>query len=769
MTSNTKSWWIALVLGLVAVVAPLQASEAMELPDVPESAYAQDAYDGDEPRVAKRLVVNADVVQPGDTVEVGVIFEMDPGWHIYWRDSGQGGMSTRIDFDASQGSPGPVQWPEPGLYHEAGGMIITFGYSDTVLLYSEVEIDDDATDSVELIAEPDYLVCEIDCIPGNAELSRTLDVDTETTAASDGSGPWFDEAIDAVPRSSEETGVDIDVRYSHVPIDNPDDFRIEIAAVGCVDENNPDCVDLGDVPDEPADALVYEKLDTIDLDVTRVSPHPNVESGWFIEIDGRASRDNPAGDGRLRGVLRLRDSDGKAISTNFDELFPRSESDEAQSLVVDTGDTDSAIGDESADDGTAPASPSDLSLLYVLLLAFLGGALLNLMPCVFPVLAVKVFAFVNLAHEERQNIYVHSATYTAGIVTSMMVLAAAVIGLQLVGTQVGWGFQFQEPGFIAAVGAVLVIFALNLFGVFEVTLNPGRLQDVADAPPSHRRSFGEGVLAVVLATPCSAPFLGTAVGFALASPPWVVALTFAVLGVGLAAPFVVLTLVPGARQILPKPGPWMNHFKQLLGFALLATTIWLVWLIGQMTGTDGIVRLLIFLLSCGLAAWLFGLVQFRSTRARRVGLAFAVAIVVGTGLATLHFEESEPDEMVETQDEAQPNWADWSRETVEAELEAGRPVFVNFTADWCITCKVNERNVLNQPEVLAAVDDYDVAMVMGDWTRRDDHIRSRLADFGKGGVPMYLVYSPEAPDDPQLLPEVLSEDRVIEALEDAAR
>ncbi len=753
-------------LWLSAIAIPAGAATPPELPDVPDGAFAEDAYDDGEPRVAKRLLVNADSVRAGDTVEAGVLFEMDPGWHIYWRDAGQGGMSTEVIFDASSAAPGPVMWPEPTVYHEAGGSIITFGYGDTALLFAEFEIDDDAQHEVQISADVDYLVCEVDCIPGRAALTRTLRIADETTAANDGSRKFFEEAIAAVPRPPEQTGVDVEVRYSHAPIEESDQFRVEITAIGCMETDEPDCVELDAPPTEPADALVYDRIDTISFDVARASPHPDAHSGWFIEVSGRASRDSFDGDRRFRGVLRLRDADGQPLPTAVDELFPRTESQQAKALVLGDG---HAVADEASPQEPTTPAQSPLSLGYILLLAFLGGALLNLMPCVFPVLAIKVFAFVNLAHEERQSVYAHSATYTAGIVASMLVLAAAVIALQMVGTQVGWGFQFQEPGFIAAVGAVLVIFALNLFGVFEVTLDPGKLQQVADAPASHRRSFGEGVLAVVLATPCSAPFLGTAVGFALASPPWIIALTFTVLGLGLAAPFVLLTLVPGAARFLPKPGPWMAHFKQLLGFALLATAIWLVWLIGQMAGTAGITRLLIFLLSCGLAAWIFGLLQFRSTRARRLGLAFALAIVVLSGVFTLQFDDvSTSKATTDDTDDTVIAWIEWSEEAVQAELDAGRPVFVDFTADWCITCKVNEANVLEHRRVVDAIDKYDVAMFMADWTRRDDHIRAKLAEFGKAGVPMYLLYTPDAPNDPDVLPELLTRDMVIDAFQEAA-
>ena len=732
------------------------------MPQVPDAAFAEDAFDDGEPRVAKRLLVDAETVAPGGRLGVGVLFEMDPGWHIYWHDSGQGGMSTEVIFETTGGIPGSVLWPEPTVYHESGGAIITYGYGDHVLLFTEVDVDDDAEDDIAVSAAVDYLVCEIDCIPGNAELSRTVDI-ADDTAVNEAAKPFFEEARNSVPKSPDETGIDIDVRYSHVPIERPDDFRVEISAIGCQKPDEPGCIEVGDVPEQPADAFVPRGIETISLEVARVSPHPDAHSGWFIELEGRASQDSHSGDARLFGVIPLRDAEDRRLATTVDELFPRTDSEEARQLVG------TAVSEESPDGAPAGApSESDLSLWYVLILAFLGGAILNLMPCVFPVLAVKVFAFIDLAHEHRQSVHLHSASYTAGIVASMMVLASAVTGLQIAGTQVGWGFQFQEPWFIALVGAVVVVFALNLFGVFEVTVDPGKLERVTEQPTSYRRSFGEGVLAVVLATPCSAPFLGTAVGFALASPAWVVALCFAVLGLGLAAPFVILTSIPNTARLLPKPGPWMLHFKRVLGFALFATAIWLVWLIGRMTGTAGIVRLLIFFLSCGVAAWIFGLVQFKTSRRRWIGIGVAAAIVVVTGVAVLEFDEARSTEHESEETAAAIAWQEWSEEAVQSELESGRPVFVDFTADWCITCKVNLANAIEQPEVIDAIDEHDVAMFKADWTHRDERIRSKLAEFGKGGVPMYLVYSPETPDDPELLSEVLTQAMVASALEEAA-
>lgn len=735
-------------------------------PEVPGTAIAQDAFEQGEPKVENRLLIDAQVARPGDVVQVGVLFTMDEGWHIYWRDPGQGGMSTEVVFDAQPGEVGALQWPTPKVYHEGGGTILTFGYDDQILLLAPLTIPADAQGELQVSALVDYLVCKIDCIPGQAALTRMLPIEDEQVAADEATKAIFADARQNLPQDPAETGVDVEVRYSHVPIRPEEEFFVQISAIGCQEEGEEDCVELAKAPERAADAFVFDQVRGARLEVARASEHPDAHSGWFVELKGRASRDDVKDDGVLSGVLRLRTGAGEQLATNVEALFPRQDSEEVRALIID--EEGGALA--SSIEETGPAKESGSSLLYVLFLAFIGGALLNLMPCVFPVLAIKVFSFVNLVHQERQSIYIHSAAYTAGIVGSMMVLAGAVIALQLVGTQVGWGFQFQEPRFIAIIGAILVVFALNLFGVFEVTLNPGRLQEVATAPPSVRRSAAEGVLAVVLATPCSAPFLGTAVGFALASSPVVIALIFFVLAMGLATPFVVLTLTPGAAKFLPRPGAWMTYFKQLLGFALLGTAIWLVWLVGQMLGSGAVTALLAFFLACGLGAWVFGIVQFRSGKARAAGILVALAIIATAGFFTLRFDDIQPASASQVApDDGLIPWQSWSEEAVQAALADGNPVFIDFTADWCITCKVNKRNAIETDEVAAAMADLQVIPFIADWTRRDEKIRVKLAEFGKAGVPMYLLYDPADPKNPQVLPELLTKNLLLNEINKIAQ
>ena len=407
-------------------------------------------------------------------------------------------------------------------------------------------------------------------------------------------------------------------------------------------------------------------------------------------------------------------------------------------------------------------------LAWFLLMAFLGGMILNLMPCVFPVLALKVSSFTKLVHESRRGILAHGMAYTGGIVASMLALAAVVIGLRIAGTHVGWGFQFQQPHFLAALVTILVLFALNLFGVFEVTMDSQALHGKATHAHGVRRSFWEGILAVALATPCSAPFMGTAVGFALASSAWVVVAVFVALGLGLAAPMVVLALMPGWTKLLPKPGGWMLHLKIFLGFALLGSAIWTVWLLGRQTGVDGMAAMLAFTGTLGLAAWLVGLVQFQAWSIRKVVvLVLAAAALVAGGLIAfpLEAERRVPKTVVVSE---QISWQPWTEEAVAAELEKGRPVFVDFTADWCLTCKVNEKNAIDTRTVREAIARYDVAMFKADWTQPDEAIRLKLAEYDRAAIPFYLVYSPERPERPKPMEDIITAEQLVQAFAEAA-
>ena len=413
-----------------------------------------------------------------------------------------------------------------------------------------------------------------------------------------------------------------------------------------------------------------------------------------------------------------------------------------------------------------PPQAAGVPLWQAVLLALLGGLILNLMPCVLPVLAIKVVGMTQLAHHSRREVIGHGFAYTGGILVTMLGLAGVVVGLRLAGTQVGWGFQFQEPLFVAAISAVLLLFALNLFGVFEIFIDSSALNRLEASAVGMRRSFFEGLLAVVVATPCSAPFLGTAIGLAFASSIPVIVGIFLAIGIGLASPYLLVTLVPAWARWIPRSGGWMLHLRALLGFALLGTVVWMLWLSGRFAGTDGMVALLVFLLVVGFAAWVFGALQrTASTRLLAAGTTL-VALIAIAGTLTLPATRTTSDER--GAESGAIAWRSYDPGEVSSAVRGGSVVFVDFTADWCITCKLNERVVLRDERVLAELERLQVVPFKADWTRRDPEIRAELARHGRAGVPMYLVFSPEAPDDPEVLPELLTVDGLIRALQGAS-
>jgi len=411
----------------------------------------------------------------------------------------------------------------------------------------------------------------------------------------------------------------------------------------------------------------------------------------------------------------------------------------------------------------------------MLLLAFFGGGLLNIMPCVLPVLTLKLYSLVeqvDISGAERRTA---GLAYTAGIVLSFWMLAAAVLILKMVfGQDVLWGFQFQYPAYVAGLGTVVFLFGLSLFGVFEI---PALGSNKAASASQKEGVVGyllTGVFATLLATPCSAPFLGTGMGFAFSLPAAGVVLFFTVAGLGLAAPFLLIAFVPSLYRLLPKPGAWMEAFKELLGFTLIATTIWLVDVLAGQVGRDGATGFLAFLLFVGIGAWIFGrwggMIESGKRQLTALAAGCAVAALGGIGFLDLSFAETEAptgevrDEGLDFSEEIP--WQGFSEARVEA--LAGRTVFIDFTADWCLTCKVNEQTVLETEKVRQALAAHNVVPLKADWTRRDPEITAWLQRFGKAGVPFYLVVPADRSRPEIALPEVITPDLVVAALADGA-
>ena len=769
---------LALVFGLFSALLLAPSSAQAEL-----LAEGASAIEAGAPRVHVRLLSDREQVAPSEEVRIGVHFALDPEWHIYFRNPGEAGVSTEIDLHSDSLAFKAMRWPTPERFLDPSGTIATYGYEGEVLFFSEAIVsegaDGEAPDTIAIRAELDFLACKVDCIPGKLELKGELPVGSASMPAEPSIVERFDEAAAALPkRARVDAGVD-----ARVDAGGDEDAAIELewameksailpgetlrAAIGLIrcahppaDAPSGEGRGCGEVLAREGDlsqSFFPDRISGVRFEVLGLREHPNVYAGSVLDLEITAGPNRVSAVTEFSGILAF-ESDRGPEAVEFAFPFER---------AVDEGtrvSNESALlaGVERAADepGAAlvdalPGADAPLGLALLLALAFLGGVILNAMPCVLPVLSLKVFGLIRLAGESRARRLSHAGAYTGGIFATLMALAALVIGLRVAGTEVGWGFQLQSPIFASLLAAVLLVFALNLFGVFQIQVGAGALGAEADKRDGLTRSFLEGVLTVILATPCSAPFLGTAIGFAFTSDATMILLIFAFIALGLAAPFVLLSLVPAATRFLPKPGEWMNKLQQFFAFLLLGTAIWLLFIVGEVAGVMGVTRALIFLLLVGFSLWVYALFRGGRRALNIVGAVIALSLLAFGGGYSLRFERSAARSF---EDDA------FSELAVAAHLREGRPVFVDITASWCITCKANERLVLSRATVREALRAGDFAFLIGDYTDGDETIRAFLFRYGKAGVPLYLVYSPDRPEEPEILPELLTEGMVLGAL-----
>ncbi len=655
-------------------------------------------YEG-QTLVEAELLADVSAVVPGQPFQVGLRLQMAPGWHTYWKYAGDAGLPTRIDWSLPEGfEASDIVWPLPLGILEAGDIQV-YAYKDEVLLLTTITPPADLSvngDPINLAAAASWLVCEEICIPGSAQLGLSLPV----AAASEPANTEIFETFTA-----------------RVPSSEPPSWPLEWRREGgnWVGVANP--------------GTGIKKLDFFPLPAEgQLAGHP------VVAPEGDTFRITISADGPLAGVLAVTDADGE------------------RGWTVSTGDAAPAV---TAFVGGSASPTVFVALLYGLL----GGLILNLMPCVLPVISLKIFGFVRQAAESPRRILMHGLAFSSGIFVWFLGLGAVVAVLRARGQEATWAFQFQDPVFNLVIATIVFVFALNMFGVFEITL-PGKatgsMSDLG-AKEGYGGSFFQGMFATLLATPCTGPFLGIALGFAFTQPPLVIMAMFASVALGMALPYLVLSARPGWMKHLPKPGPWMERLKQFMGFPLLATLLWLLYIVAQQTSVETMIWSAAFLLGIGLACWIYGTFcgYSQSKRTQTIALAgITASVVMGVFFLQTAFAKKSEDGIA---------WVDFSQASVSALLAEGKPVFIDFTADWCITCKYNEKTALDRPAVAAMIREKGIVPVKADWTSADPEITAALKEFGRVGVPFYVLYPAGRAGEPVTFPEFITEQMVLDA------
>ena len=676
-------------------------------------------YEASTDQVKARLISSVDAVHPGDEILVGVQELIIPHWHTYWINPGDSGLPTTIDYILPNGSTaGSIQWPTPSRI--VLGPVTNYGYENEVILLSKLKIPDDIQTGSEFLiqAKVKWLVCDEICIPQKVDLSLSLPIVLPGTASGNGS-PLIKAAQTRLPTSSPWP-------FNIVKKENTLAIRVKDAQF-----TNSNIKNVWFYPEK------WGKI-------VHSAEQPWKISGDTLEIQLKSGDEPLSTDEKLSGILTLTIDRPEGSATQGYQLS-------ANALAV------TSIGSINAD---AP----DLVLSSALLLALLGGIVLNLMPCVFPVLSIKALALIKHANHEPIENKLHGLAYTLGILVSFALLGGLLIILKAGGTQIGWGFQFQSPLFVLGVAYLMFTVGLSLSGVFSIGGSVIGIGSSLANRSGYSGSFFTGVLATVVATPCTAPFMGAALGFALTQPPATLLAVFLSLGLGLALPYLILSQWPTLQRRLPKPGVWMDKLKQGLAFPMYAAAVWLVWVLAQQAGINAVAVALGGMVVIAFSAWIFESTKtgIRSTQRSGAGLA-GVSLGLAFLGSYLGIDTSPASQVTNIESSTFENYSPARLNELRNE---GKPVFLNLTAAWCISCLVNEKVALSQDSVIKAFKEANVTYLKGDWTNRDDEITQLLAEFGRSGVPLYVYYPGKNSHlkKPVVLPQVLTPDLVIKTV-----
>jgi thiol:disulfide interchange protein len=653
------------------------------------------------------LVAESTSLAPGSTLWVDLHLRIEPGWHVYWRNPGDSGLPTGIDWRLPSGfSAGSIHWPVPEHFVQSG--IGNYGYAGSADLLVPITVPEEVAigDTAVLAAEASWLACAEICIPGGAGLSLSLPV----AAGPPGPDPAAATLFAAVRRQLPFPAT-FETRF----VSEPHEYRLlvpEAALAGLRVPTGTFFPNDGSLIDHAAESRTSRRTD-----------------GLEIALEKTSATATPA---TLDGVLALRGQDGAERAFEI-----------------------------SANPAAGLPAENGLAGWQALLLAFLGGIVLNAMPCVFPILSLKLLSLARQAHGHRSEQLGHGLAYTAGVLVSFAALGGALLALRAGGRAIGWGYQLQTPVFVAVIAYILLAMGLSLSGVVTFGTRFAGTGGRLAGRSGLTGTFFTGVLATIVATPCTAPFMGAALCFALIAPAAVAIGIFLALGFGLAAPYLVATIIPGWQRVLPRPGAWMELVKQLLAFPLYGTVAWLIWVLIQEAGPGQSLGALFGLVLVGFAVWIYGRTRLAAPLGRRLGIGLAAA---GTA-AAIFLAASLTKTEAGTANAAPPDRLAYEPFTAQrlSTLEAtGKPVFVNLTASWCVTCLINERVALDSEVVRQAFAARGIVALKGDWTTQNPEITALLQQFGRSGVPLYLLYGGKG--EPVILPQILTAASVLDAL-----
>jgi thiol:disulfide interchange protein DsbD len=666
-----------------------------------------------------QLLLSADTAKAGDTVLAGVRLTMAPGWHTYWKNPGEAGQTTKIEWQLPAGvTAGDIQWPLPRKLPPLE--VTTYGYEDEVVLLVPLKLDTSLPPGpLSLAAKVSWLECKDVCIPAGTGVQASLAIGGEAKASTN--SPILDLWKDKVPAAA--TAFNVQAMWGK-PTDTdarPLFFRV----FGMVARNGapPKMVDF--FPAASDDFEIQPDIKSISYFPTELQftkPFKKFSGNWPTNISG---------------VLVLDDK-------GYEMTLPVAEMSAMPAVTAPPA-------------GGTTKPPVSLGLMLVY--AFIGGLILNIMPCVLPVIALKILGFVSEARSQPVRVRALGGIYAIGVLVSFLILAGVVISIKAAGHQAGWGMQFANPTFIVCLTTLVTLVALNLFGLFEVTPGGGVLDKAGELASRHgpAGAFFNGVLATALATPCTAPVLGYALGFAFSQSAPVIVVMFLTVGLGLASPYLLLSWNPAWLKFLPKPGAWMEKFKIAIGFPVLGTVIWLYTLAAGVLDKSQWLWFGLFLIALALAAWIWGEFVQRGTKRRAAAMVISLLLAGGFGAYAYYLP---PDQI---------DWHPWSPDAVAKARAGGKPVLVDFTADWCLTCQVNKKTSIEIASVRKKLKDLGAIALVGDYTHTPDNITTELTRYDRAGVPLVLVYPKSSDTPPIVLPEVLTPGIVLNALDQAAQ